>query len=134
MTQPASYLNENGIATMVSTHSFADTLQKLQSIITSKGLKIFAVIDHSGEAAAVGLEMSATKVVIFGNAKSGTPIMKASPSAALDLPLKVLIAESDGKVRLSYNAPKYLAQRHSIPEALIGNIAGIEMIVRAAAE
>lgn len=133
MTQPASHLNVNGIETIASTHSFADSLQKLQSIITSKGLKTFAVIDHSGEAAAIGLEMPPTKVVIFGNAKSGTPIMNASPSAALDLPLKVLVAEADGKVWLSYNAPKYLVQRHSIPEALIGNIAGIEMIVRAAA-
>jgi uncharacterized protein (DUF302 family) len=134
MAPPTSNLNPNGIVRVPSVHSFTDTLQKLQAIITSKGLKIFAVIDHSGEAAAVELEMPPTKVVIFGNAKSGTPIMKASPSTALDFPLKVLVAESEGKVWMSYNAPTYLAQRHSIPEALIGNIAGIEMIVRAAAE
>jgi uncharacterized protein (DUF302 family) len=124
----------NGVVNVRSSHSFADTMEKLQTIVTSKGLKIFAVIDHSGEAAAVGLQMTPTKVVIFGNAKSGTPIMAAAPSSALDLPLKVLVAESNGEVWLSYNSPTYLAQRHSIPDSLIGNIAGIEPIVRATAE
>ncbi len=124
----------NGIVSVRSSHSFADSMEKLQTNVTSKGLKIFAVIDHSGEAAAVGLQIPPTKVVIFGSARSGTPIMTAAPSSALDLPLKVLVAESNGEVWLSYNSPAYLAQRHSIPDSLIGNIAGIEAVVRTTVE
>jgi uncharacterized protein (DUF302 family) len=101
----------------------------LQSVIASKGLTIFARIDHSGEATKVGLKMPPTELLIFGSPKSGTPLMIASPTLALDLPLKALVwQDGDGAAWLSYNSPEYLQQRHSIPEALIQKIAGIRSI------
>jgi uncharacterized protein (DUF302 family) len=101
----------------------------LESVIASKGLTIFARIDHSGEAAKVGLTMQATELLLFGSPKSGTPLMVSSPTLAIDLPLKVLVWQDvEGAVWLSYNSPEYLQQRHTIPDALIKNIAGIRSI------
>ena len=98
-----------------------------------RGLAIVAEVDHSGAAANVGLTMQPTKLLIFGNAKAGTPLMVAHPSVALDLPLKMLVAEdSDGHVWLSYNAPDYLQHRHGIPAELMSNIAGIKKIAEEA--
>ena len=119
----------NGMVHLPSPYSVASTLQRLESVITTKGLTIFARIDHSGEAAKVGLKMPPTELLIFGSPKSGTPLMIASPTLALDLPLKALVWQDvDGAAWLSYNAPEYLQQRHNIPEALIQNIAGIRSI------
>lgn len=119
----------NGIVELVSRSSFAETLQKLTQLLTQKGVTIFAVIDHSGEAAKVGIEMRPTKLVIFGNPKDGTPVMLASPSAAIDLPLKILIAENEaGKALVSYNTPEYLAQRHGIPPDLAEKLAAVKLI------
>jgi uncharacterized protein (DUF302 family) len=103
-----------------------ETLERLETIVQAKGLTILARIDHSGDAANAGLKMQPTKLLIFGNAKSGTPLMIASPSAAIDLPLKALVwQDDDGQVWLSYNSPDYLKERHGIPESLMQSIAGI---------
>jgi len=93
------------------------------------------VVDHSGEAAGAGLKMPNTKLLIFGNPKAGTPPMLAAPSVALDLPLKILVAEdAAGKTWISYNAPAYLQSRHALPAELLPNIAVIEALAARAAE
>jgi uncharacterized protein (DUF302 family)/uncharacterized membrane protein YidH (DUF202 family) len=126
---------ENGILRTASNHSVDETVMRLQSILQTKGVKLFNIVDHSGEAASAGLKMPNTKLLIFGNPKAGTPLMLASPSAALDLPLKILIAEdAAGKVWLSYNAPAYLQARHHLPPELLPNIAIIEALGAKAAE
>jgi uncharacterized protein (DUF302 family) len=125
MTSPSG----NGMVHLTSPYTVTNTLQRLESVVASKGLTIFARIDHSGEAAKVGLKMPPTELLIFGSPKSGTPVMIASPTLALDLPLKALVWQDvDGAAWLSYNGPEYLQQRHNIPEALIQNIAGIRSI------
>jgi uncharacterized protein (DUF302 family) len=119
-------LADNGLIHLSSPHTVMETLARLETIVQAKGLTILARIDHSGDAAKTGLKMPPTKLLIFGNAKSGTPLMIASPSVAIDLPLKALVWEDDdGKVWLSYNSPTYLKERHAIPENLLQNIAGI---------
>jgi uncharacterized protein (DUF302 family) len=125
---------QNGIVTIPSQHSVAETVDKLTSILAAKGVTLFAVVDHSGEAAKAGLAMPDTKLVIFGSPKAGTPLMLAAPSVAIDLPLKVLIAADDaGRVSISYNTPAYLQQRHDFPVDLIKNVAVIEALAQAAA-
>jgi uncharacterized protein (DUF302 family) len=105
----------NGVITLPSQHSVDDTLAKLQQTLQQKGVHIFAVVDHSGEAERAGLQMPNTKLVIFGNPKAGTPLMLASPTLALDLPLKILLWEdSNAKSWISYNSPQFLANRHSL--------------------
>jgi uncharacterized protein (DUF302 family)/uncharacterized membrane protein YidH (DUF202 family) len=126
---------ENGILRTASNHSIDETVARLQGILQAKGVKLFTIVDHSGEAASAGLKMPNTKLLIFGNPKAGTPLMLASPSAALDLPLKILIAEdAAGKVWISYNSPAYLQGRHNLPPALLPNIAVIETLAAKAAE
>jgi len=124
-----------GIRTIPSHHSVDETVARLQNILQLKSVKLFALIDHSGEAATAGLEMRPTKVLIFGSPKAGTPLMVAAPSAALDLPLKILIAESaTGEVLVSWNDPAWLQQRHGFTPALIANLAAVEALAKAAAE
>ena len=119
-------LPDNGMVHLSSPHTVTETLARLETIVQAKGLTILARIDHSGDAAKAGLKMQPTQLLIFGNAKSGTPLMIASPSVAIDLPLKALVwQDDDGKVWLSYNSPDYLKERHAIPENLLQNIAGI---------
>jgi uncharacterized protein (DUF302 family) len=126
---------ENGILRTASNHSVDETVTRLQSILQAKGVKLFTVVDHSGEAANAGLRMPNTKLLIFGNPKAGTPLMLASPSAALDLPLKILVAEDTaGKVWISYNAPAHLQTRHHLAPELLPNIAVIETLAAKAAE
>ena len=126
---------ENGIVTIPGNQSVDQTVQKLEQILKAKGVKLFALIDHSGEAERAGMQMRNTKLLIFGNPKAGTPLMMASPSIAIDLPLKLLIwEETDGKVRISYNAPSYLQARHGLPPELVENIAVVEMLATKAAE
>jgi uncharacterized protein (DUF302 family) len=126
---------ENGIVDVPSNHSVDETVDKLKSILQSKGIILFVVIDHSGEAAKVGLEMSSTKLLIFGNPKAGTPPILATPSIALDLPLKILVWEDGkGKVWLSYNSPEYLKERHGLPQELMQNISAVKALVANAAE
>jgi uncharacterized protein (DUF302 family) len=125
----------NGIVSKPSNHSVEQTVEKLTNILKSKGVAVFALIDHSGEAEKVGLKMLPTKLVIFGNPKAGTPLMLAAPSSAIDLPLKILIWEDgQGKVWLSYNSPEYLKQRHGVPQELMQNITIIEMLASKAGE
>jgi uncharacterized protein (DUF302 family) len=126
---------DNGIVNKPSNHSVDETVQKLTAMLADKGVKLFAVIDHSGEAESAGLHMPPTKLLIFGNPKAGTPVMLAAPSAALDLPLKILVREDgQGQVWLSFNAPEYLQRRHSFPKDLLPNIAAAEMFAAKAAE
>ena len=122
-----------GVERVASRHDFAATVEKLESLIRGKGLMLFAKIDFSGDAERAGLKMPATQMVIFGNPKAGTPVMVAAPSAAMDLPLKILIAQDEaGKVWLSYNTPEYLGERHGIPAELLSNLAGVRVIAQAA--
>ena len=125
---------QNGLVNVLSSHSVDDTVAKLEAMLREKQVKIFAVIDHSGEAKLAGLEMHPTKVLIFGNPKGGTPLMLAAPSTAIDLPLKLLVAEdADGKIWITYNSPRYLQERHQFPKELMANIAVVEAIAANAA-
>jgi uncharacterized protein (DUF302 family) len=122
---------DNGILQRPSNHSADETVKRLKGILQAKGLTLFALVDHSGEAEKVGMKMLPTKLLIFGSPKGGTPVMMAAPSIAIDLPLKVLIWEdSQGRVWVSYNSPEYLAKRHAVPDDLVKNIAGVEMLVQ----
>jgi uncharacterized protein (DUF302 family) len=118
-----------GVATRPSAYGFAETLARLEGALERRELEIFARFDHSGAARRVGLTMPDTQVVVFGNPKSGTPLMLASPIVALDLPLRVLVADDGGHAVMSYLSPAYLAERYGIPADLVKNIAGIEAIV-----
>jgi len=105
------------------------------AILEAKGVSLFALVDHSGEAEKVGMQMRPTKLLIFGSPSAGTPLMLAAPSLALDLPLKVLIREDDnGRVWVSYNSPDYLKERHGLPQELLHNIAVVETLAATAAE
>jgi uncharacterized protein (DUF302 family) len=126
---------KNGIVDVSSNHSVDETVDKLKGILQSKGITLFVVIDHSGEAAKMGIKMPPTKLLIFGNPKGGTPPMLAVPSIALDLPLKILVwKDSQGKVWLSYNSPEYLKERHGLPQDLVQNISAAKALATAAAE
>lgn len=106
---------EKGLVTLQSNHSVKDTANKLASIIESKGMTVFARVDHQKNAAGVNLELRPTQVIMFGNPKAGTPLMQCEQSVAIDLPQKILISEdADNKVWLSYNNPDYLKTRHDI--------------------
>jgi uncharacterized protein (DUF302 family) len=124
----------NGIVSKPSTHSVDETVEKLKGILQAKGVMLFALVDHSGEAAKAGLKMPPTKLLIFGSPKAGTPLMLAAPSIAIDLPLKILVSEdTSGKVWVSYNSPAYLGERHSLPPELLQNIAVVEALASNAA-
>jgi uncharacterized protein (DUF302 family) len=130
-----SSLPDNGILRAPSKLSVDETVARLQAVLQARGVKLFKLVDHSGEAASAGLKMPNTKLLLFGNPKAGTPLMLASPSVALDLPLKILVAEdAAGKVWISYNAPTYLQARHNLPLDLLPNIAVIETLAAKAAE
>jgi len=126
---------DNGIVNRPSNHSVDQTAEKLQAILQAKGVTLFALVDHSGEAAKVGMTMRPTKLLIFGNPKTGTPLMLAVPSSAIDLPLKILVWEDgQSKVWISYNSPQYLQRRHGLPQDLMQNIAVVEMLAAKAGE
>jgi uncharacterized protein (DUF302 family) len=124
-------MNEE-LVTKDSPVSVAETVARLSKVITDRGLTLFGVIDHSGEAHAVGLELRDTKVVIFGSPKAGTPVMQAVALAALDLPLKLLVWDDGGRTKLTYTAPAALAARYGIPDELTGPLAGVEAVTDAA--
>jgi len=124
-----------GIVDKVSNHSVDETVERIKSLLESKNVTLFAIIDHSGEAEKAGMKMLPTKLLIFGSPKAGTPLMLASRSIAIDLPLKLLVWEDGGgKVWISYNSPDYLQQRHRLPQELLQNIAVVETLAAKAAE
>lgn len=126
---------KTGIIDILSNHSVDETVEKLRSILNAKGVTLFALIDHSGEAAKVGMNMPPTKLLIFGSPKAGTPLMLAAPSIAIDLPLKILIwQDKQGKVRASYNSPQYLQERHGLSQDLLQNIAAVATLAEKASE
>lgn len=134
-TSKTSLDADNGIINKVSSHSVDQTVEKLKNILQSKGITLFAVIDHSGEAEKVGMKMLPTKLLIFGNPKAGTPLMVATPSIAIDLPLKMLVwDDGQGKVWISYNSPDYLKQRHGLSQELLQNITIVEALAVKASE
>jgi len=119
-----------GVVTKPSRYAIAETLDRLEKVIRSKGLTIFARIDHSGEAERIGLKMQDTKLLIFGSPKAGTPLMIASPLLALDLPLKALVWKgNEGQVFVSYNSVQYLTNRYNLPLDLTKNIAGVDALI-----
>ena len=131
MTPPA----ENGMIHLASPYSVPETLRRLESLLQARGLAIFVRVDHSGEAEKAGLKMRPTQLLIFGSPKQGTPLMVASPTLAIDLPLKALAWEDAlGKVWLSYNTPEYLKERHNIPDELLKNISGVGALLQKALE
>jgi uncharacterized protein (DUF302 family) len=120
---------DNGIIEASSKHSVDETVERLKAILHSKGVTLFALVDHSGEAEKVGMKMFPTKLLIFGSPKAGTPLMLAAPSSAIDLPLKILVREAAGhKVWISYNSLAYLQNRHGLPEELMSKIAVVETL------
>ena len=130
MTQPTTA----GIRSLPGKHSVDETVERLKNILQSKGITLFAIVDHSGEAQKAGMTMPPTKLLIFGNPRGGTPLMLAAPSSALDLPLKILVAQDqNGGVSLSWNDPAYLQSRHGFPPELVANIAVVEALASSAA-
>jgi len=126
---------DKGIIDKPSNRSVEQTVERLKNILQSKGVTLFALVDHSGEAEKVGMKMSPTKLLIFGNPKAGTPLMLAAPSVAIDLPLKILVWEDgQGKVWVSYNSAGYLQERHGLPQNLLPNIAVVEALAAQAVE
>jgi uncharacterized protein (DUF302 family) len=124
-----------GFETVRSSHSVEETVAKIDAMLSAKGVKIFALVDHSGEAQKAGLTMRPTKLILFGNPKAGTPLMVAAPSAAIDLPLKLLVWEDEhGQVWIGYNSAAYLRERHHFPDEMVKNIAVVETLARQAGE
>jgi uncharacterized protein (DUF302 family) len=125
----------SGIVNLPTEHSVEEAVEKLRGILAAKGVTLFALVDHSGEAEKAGMKMPPTKLLIFGSPKAGTPVMLSAPSIAIDLPLKILVWEDgDGKTWVSYNAPEYLRERHSVPAELMQNLAVVEALAAKAAE
>ncbi len=126
---------DNGIISKLSNHSVEQTVEMLKNILQSKGVTLFMLVDHNGEAEKVGMSMRPTKLLIFDSPKAGTPLMLAAPSIAIDLPLKILIWEdSQGKVWVSYNSHEYIMRRHGLPLELLKNIAIIDTLASKAGE
>jgi uncharacterized protein (DUF302 family) len=128
-------MNENhGIRSILSSHTVDETTIRIQNLLQQNHITLFVVIDHSGEAEKVGLQMLPAKLLIFGNPKAGTPLMQAAASTAIDLPLKLLVSQDpEGKVWISYNTPEYLQQRHGFPSNLLQNISAIQTLAEKAA-
>jgi len=128
-------MSASGIVDIASHHSVNATVERVRDILDARGVRLFALVDHSGEAEKAGMKMRPTKLLIFGNPKAGTPVMVAAPSIAIDLPLKILVWEDEaGKVWISYNSADYLRGRHNVPAELMQNLAAAEGIAAKAAE
>jgi len=124
---------DNGMQHLSSPYSVPETLRRVESLLQEKGLAIFCRVDHSGEAEKAGLKMHPTQLILFGSPKAGTPVMVASPTIAIDLPLKALVWEdAGGKVWVSYNSPEYLQQRHNVPSELVKNISAAGALLQLA--
>jgi uncharacterized protein (DUF302 family) len=134
-TPTSAATSASTIVSKASKYSVPETIDRLEKIAKAKGLTIFARIDHSGEAEKAGLKMRPTQLLILGNPKGGTPLMNASPSIAIDLPLKALAwQDADGKVWLGYNSPDFLKQRHNLPDDMVKVVGAIGGLVDAAVE
>ena len=126
---------DNGIVNKPSRHSVDETVARLKGILQAKGVALFALVDHSGEAEKVGMKMRPTQLLVFGNPKAGTPLMLAAPSSAIDLPLKILVWEDEkSQVWISHNSPEYLQKRHGFSLDLMKNIAVVEALAVSAGE
>ena len=119
------------VVTKLSPWSVSETVQRISATVEAKGLKVFAIIDHSGEAEANGLRLRDTKVVIFGSPQAGTPVMEAAPLAALDLPLKTLVWADEDQTKVSYTSPVALAARFGLSDELAARLAGIDALTDA---
>jgi uncharacterized protein (DUF302 family) len=120
----------DGLVTIPSNFGAKETMDRLEADIKGKGLTVFAHIDHAAGATAAGLSLRPTDLLIFGNAKGGTPLMQAGQTAGIDLPLKILVWEdADGKTWLSYNDPHWLAQRHGIADATAATVTGLSNVL-----
>jgi uncharacterized protein (DUF302 family) len=125
----------NGMVSRKSRHTVDETVERLEGLLAAKGVKVFALVDHSGEAAKAGMTMRPTKLVIFGNPAAGTPVMLAAPTIAIDLPLKILVWEDgDGQAWLSWNSAEYLGQRHGVPAELLKVLGAAEGLAQKAGE
>lgn len=121
--------NGNGVMSRRSRHSVEATVERLTEILKAKEVTMFALVDHSGEAAKAGMQMRPTKLAVFGNPAAGTPVMLAAPTIAIDLPLKILVWEDgEGAVWLSWNSAEYLRERHGVPQELMKNISVAEAL------
>ncbi len=126
---------DQGIQTLGSRYSVDETVTRLTALLKDKGVKLFCLVDHSGEALAAGFQMPPTKLLIFGNPKAGTPLMLAEPTVALDLPLRILVSQAaDGRVLLSWNDPAWMQQRHGFSKELTANVTAAAMFAEKAAE
>ncbi len=127
--------NDSGVVTLPGRHSMEQTVFNIEERLQATGVKLFAVVDHGGEAQQVGLHLRPTKLLIFGNPQAGTPLMVVSPTSAIDLPLKILVwQDDDGKVQISYNSASYLQARHAFPPELAENIALAGLLAAAVAD
>jgi uncharacterized protein (DUF302 family) len=124
-------MTQANVITKLSTHSVADTVSRFTGILSAKGVRLFDVIDQTAEASQVGLSLRETTVVIFGNPAAGTPVMAASPLAALDLPLKVVVWDDDGQTKVSYYPPEAIAANHDLGADLVKNLAAINVLTDA---
>jgi uncharacterized protein (DUF302 family) len=125
---------DTGIQSLPSAHSVDETVARLKIILHAKGINLFAIVDHGGEAEKAGMHMPPTKLLIFGNPRAGTPLMLAAPTTAIDLPLKILIAEDTaGRVSVSFTDPAWLQIRHGFPAEFIENIAAVKVLAEQAA-
>jgi len=128
-------VESNGIVTIPGNHAVDETVARLKAILEQKGVTLFALVDHSGEAAKAGMTMPNTKLLIFGSPRAGTPVMLAAPSTAIDLPLKILVWEDEQeKTWISYNSPAYLLERHGVPQELLATLAVVETLAAKAGE
>lgn len=123
------------LVTKPSKYSVQETIERIEKAVMAKGMKVFARIDHSGEAKNVGLDMKPSVLLIFGNPKGGTALMVARPTVAIDLPMKALAWEDqEGKVWLTYNAPELLQERHGLPAELAATLGPVGKLLEKAVE
>jgi uncharacterized protein (DUF302 family) len=125
MSTSAPISPDTDVISKSSSGSVANTVDRLLDLVEARGMMLFVVIDHSGEAARNGLDLRDTKLVIFGSPAAGTPVMQSAPLSALDLPLKVLIWDDDGETKISYVDPDALAKRHHLSAELAARLTGI---------